>query len=100
MPHDEFVVYTDSNNRCDGGTMHDFCRTLHTLTMADVREHTTAAQRKATWAYKFTGKRPTFEWHGPNGYLWTGQADCLWDAKAKGWSRWLEKSGVEGYQRD
>ena len=80
--------------------MHDFCRTLHTLTMADVREHTTAAQRKATWAYKCPGKRPAFEWHGPNGYLWTGQADCLWDAKTRGWSRWLEKVGVEGYQRD
>jgi len=74
--------------------MHDFCRTLHTLRMADVREHTTAAQRKATWAYKFTvgqGRRPTFEWNGPDGYRWEGTADCLWDAKFKGWGSWMEK---------
>ena len=74
--------------------MHDFCRTLHTLRMADVREHTTAAQRKVTWAYKFTvgqGRRPTFEWNGPDGYRWEGTADCLWDAKFKGWGSWMEK---------
>ena len=79
---------------------HDFCRALHTLTMADVREHTTAAQRKATWAYKFPGRRPIFEWHGPNGYRWEGRADCLWAAKVKGWGSWLENAGVEGYQVD
>ena len=78
--------------------MHDFCRTLHTQTMADVRKHTTAEQRKATWAYKFAGRRPTFEWHGPDGYRWEGKADCLWDAKVKGWRGWMEKAITEYYQ--
>jgi hypothetical protein len=73
--------------------MHDFCRLNLKLHMETIKGHTTAAQRKATWAYKFRvgqGRRPTFEWNGPDGYRWEGKADCLWDAKVKGWSSWME----------
>lgn len=67
---------------------HGFCRKVLAYTMETVREHTTAAERKEAWAWRDPGG--WFVFHGPDGFCITGRAHCLYDAKAKGWSSWLD----------
>jgi len=73
---------------------HDFCRKLMVEIMVDVRKHTTAVERSKAWAWD-DGRN--YEFHGPDGFFWHGQACCRWAARAQGWSAYLEKLGVEGY---
>ena len=81
--------------------MHEFCRMMLKQTMEDVRQHSTVEQRKGAWAWADPTRRDHYEWHGPDSKVnWHGTADCKWDASQKGWSRWLEEMGVEGYQVD
>jgi hypothetical protein len=63
-----------------------FCRELLKTVMADVRNHTTAEERKAAWVY-YTyrhGGNNQFEFHGPAAFYWHGRADNADDARAKG----------------
>lgn len=69
---------------------HAFCRTLLRHTMADVRKVTTADERKGAWAYRYSNFAGAAEFHGPDGFLWNGTADCLWEARANGWAAYLE----------
>jgi len=39
--------------------------------------------------------RDHWEFHGPGEYYWHGSADNAYEARYKGWSAWLEKSGYE-----
>ena len=66
-----------------------FSRTMLSSVMADVRERTTAEQRRAAWVYHFGSGH--WEFHGPGGYYWHGEADNAYDARAKGWSNWLDR---------
>lgn len=70
-----------------------FCREHLKLVMADVRKVTTPEQRKAAWVYCTYrhGGNNQFEFHGPDDFYWHGRADNAADARAKGWSSWLEK---------
>lgn len=69
---------------------HDFCRTLLTVVLRDVRKHTTPQQRRASWAYRYNTLN-TVEFHGPDSFYWSGEGCCLWAAKATGWQKWLHK---------
>jgi hypothetical protein len=66
-----------------------FCRALLALVMPEVRKATTAKERKDAWVWKYHGDH--WEFHGPNNYYWHGSADNAYDARAKGWSAWLER---------
>ncbi len=68
-----------------------FSRTFLSMTMEDVKKHTTVAERKAAWVYGFG--RQSWEFHGPNDYYWNGRADNAYDARAKGWAAWLIDRG-------
>lgn len=72
-----------------------FCRTYLAMVLADVREHTTADQRKAVWVWCMDRKRGDWEFHGPDGYYWDGRADNAYDARAKGWAAWMREQGHE-----
>jgi len=72
------------------GNSHRICRLLLKIVMQDVVKYTTVAQRKAAWGHKTSGIR-TVEFHGPDGFYWTGQGCCLWATKANGWMAWLER---------
>ena len=65
-----------------------FCRTLLSLVMEDVKKVTTAADRKAAWVYR--SMKDHWEFHGPDGFYWHGSADNAYDARAKGWARYVE----------
>ena len=78
---------------------HEFCRFELSLIMRDVRQHTTAAQRKAAWAIRVLwGDR--VEFHGPDGYYWFGRRCCLWAARAEGWEAWMRSVGVQDYMAE
>jgi hypothetical protein len=71
-----------------------FCRTLLALTMATVKQHTTAEERKEAWVYHFSGG-DSWEFHGPNKFYWYGSADNAYDARSQGWSAYLRMKGIE-----
>lgn len=71
---------------------HSFCRGLLKEVMVDVARHTTPQQLKEAWAWKTPGIRGV-EFHGPDGFYWHGSADCLWEAKSKGWEAWMVEKG-------
>ena len=73
---------------------HAFCRHLLRETMSDVRKHTTAAERKASWGYRYD-YGDDVEFHGPGDYYWHGSGCCVWIARAYGWSAWLNKHVTE-----
>lgn len=72
-----------------------FCRTLLAQTMEAVRPHTTAEQRKAAWVWTTDRKRGHWEFHGPDEFYAEFRADNAYDARAKGWSKWLAEMGYE-----
>lgn len=67
-----------------------FCRMLHTRVMVDVKQVTTSTERDAAWAYNFGGGH--WEFHGPKGFYWHGEADNAYDARAKGWGAYLKEN--------
>ena len=87
---------------------HTFCRLHLKEVMTDVRQVATSAQIDAAWAWKTSLGG---EFHGPGNLYWHGQVHCLWEAKARGWTAWLEQEAdrcqeqrsadrVDGYDRD
>lgn len=75
---------------------HDFCQVLLSLTMEEVRKHTTVAERKAAWTYKFETLGASVEFHGPDSFYWHGDGCCLWSARIDGWNAWMKSKGFEG----
>lgn len=66
-----------------------FCRLMLRQVMEDVKPLTTGAERKDSWVYRCM--KDHWEFHGPAHYYWHGEADNAYDARAKGWSAWLEQ---------
>lgn len=66
-----------------------FSRLMLSSVMEDVRKATTVEQRKSVWTYHFGSGH--WEFHGPDGFYWHGEADSAYDARAKGWSAWLDR---------
>lgn len=73
---------------------HLFCRELLKLTMNDVRKAYSPEEIRRAWAWGDgrSGRRRSFEFHGPNGeYEYNLRAaDCKWSAMAEGWQRVLD----------
>ena len=75
---------------------HAFCRALLREVMKDVCKHTTPEQRKASWAWRYDDG-DTIEFHGPDRFYWHGRGCCKWNARADGWTAWMEQQDIEGY---
>lgn len=73
---------------------HAFCRLLLKEVMEDVRQETTARQRKSVWTWK-TGNQ--HEFHGPDGFYWHGKTCCKWAASSAGWNAWLRDKELNGW---
>lgn len=74
-----------------------FCRSYLTSLMEVVRMFTTPAQRKSAWTWK-SGKMAQFWVDGD--CVWEGRACCKYDARSKGWDRYLQdKHGDEYHDR-
>jgi len=78
-------------SRGRGGNEHESCRTGLTELMQTIRQITTPAQRKESWAYIYDGFKDS-EFHGPDEFFWHGKSCCLWQAKYDGWYVWLKKN--------
>ena len=75
---------------------HAFCRALLAEVMVDIRQLTTAKDRAAVWTCKTFNQ---YEFHGPDGFYWHGQACCAWHARVKGWEAWEKQETTEAYER-
>jgi len=77
---------------------HSFCRCRLAGVMADVRKHVPAADIKAAWAW--SDGRDHYEFHGPaDSYFFSMRmVDCLWSARASGWSEYLGQLGIPEYK--
>jgi hypothetical protein len=71
----------------------DFGRLLLAQITPTVKDHTTAAQRKAAWTYHFG--RGQWEFHGPDHFYWHGRASSAYEARYKGWIAYLESKGID-----
>jgi hypothetical protein len=73
-----------------------FSQTLLTQVTRDVkRTFPKINVRRDCWTYHYG--RGRWEFHGPEQFYWHGRADNGWEARAKGWSAYLQLHGVEGY---
>ncbi len=66
-----------------------FTRLLLKGTMEVIKPLTTVAERKAAWVYHLMGD--DWEFHGPDGFYWYGDADNAYHARQQGWEAWREK---------
>ena len=67
----------------------EFCRHLMVLAHRDVKAVAPHINlRKDAWVWN--GGRDNWEFHGPGNFYWYGSAGNAYDARAKGWNRWLE----------
>lgn len=66
-----------------------FCRTLLRVVMDDIKKVTSAQERKDAWVWKLG--RGQWEFHGPDGFYWYGNADNTYDARATGWQKWWDR---------
>ena len=74
-----------------------FCRSLLSAVHRDVKAARPYLNlRKDAWIWGPTF-RDNYEFHGPDGFYWYGSAANAYDARAKGWSAWLRKEGIDGY---
>jgi len=74
-----------------------FCRHMLASVHRDVKAARPAVNlRKDAWVWG-PAFRDNWEFHGPGEFYWYGRAANAFDARAKGWSAWLRKEGVDGY---
>ncbi len=71
-----------------------FSREVLKETMVDIKRVTSPKERKDAWVWK--SQFGSWEFHGPEGYYWFGDADNAYDARAKGWTAWWEKIKSDG----
>lgn len=71
---------------------HAFCRAYYKETMKDVRKVVSKELVKESWVWQNTSAaHSSYEFQIPSqNVYWYGQAHCAWDAKAKGWSYYLQ----------
>jgi len=68
-----------------------FCRVLLRQVLADVRPLLPAGF-KLRDAWVWTSDRKQWEFHGPDGFYWYGDADNAYDARAQGWQAWCNRA--------
>jgi hypothetical protein len=72
-----------------------FSRELLRLVQRDVKSFAPNVKvRKDAWVW--CAGRDHWEFHGPDGYYWHGNADNAYEARANGWRAWLCKN-FDGY---
>lgn len=49
---------------------------------------------KVAWVYSFG--RDHWEFHGPDDFYWCGSASNAYEARSKGWLRWIENPNCKG----
>jgi hypothetical protein len=64
-----------------------FCRALLAQIIPDVKA---SGKRVVKDAWVWCAGRDHWEFHGPDGFFWHGNASNAYDARYKGWSAWLE----------
>ena len=65
------------------------CYMLYCETMEDVRATITKDEAKRGWAIR--DGCGYVEFCGPDGFFWSGQGCCLYNAKTAGWRAYLAK---------
>ena len=65
------------------------CYMLYNETMEDVRATITKDEVKQGRAWR--DGRKYVEFHGPDGFFWSGQGCCVYMAKTAGWRAYLAK---------
>lgn len=76
-----------------------FCRRLLELVHKDVKAfRPTINLKKDAWVWHF--HKDHWEFHGPDEFYWHGSCDNAYDARAQGWTAWLEKMGAPTHNRD
>lgn len=72
-----------------------FERSLYQEVVKDVRKHVPGVRLREAWVWK--AGRDHWEFHYGE-FFWHGSASGAFEARAKGWSAYLTKQGVEGYK--
>ena len=72
---------------------HSICRSLLKDIMKDVRKHVPVEERKKFYSHK--SWRGQYEFQGPGGVYWHGQACCSYYAKYNGWCAYLRYIGKD-----
>jgi len=72
----------------------EFGRAHLKCVLNDISRVTSVEERKAAWVYRFTDG--CWEFHGPEGYYWYGDADNAYTARASGWAAWWSKLEADG----
>jgi hypothetical protein len=71
-----------------------FCRSLLTVTMDTVKAIVEPEDIKAAWTWKSDragANNKHVEFHGPDGFYWSGRGCCLWSARTAGWNAYLQR---------
>ena len=71
-----------------------FDRALYAEVVKDVRAHDPAVRLRDAWVYKLD--KDHWEFHYKEFY-WHGDASSAFEARANGWSRWLDRQSTEVY---
>ncbi len=71
-----------------------FSRLALSDVLPDVRKHVAGVKLREAWVWKCGEDHWEFHY---GDYYWHGSADNAFDARARGWSAYLAKLGVEGY---
>ena len=72
--------------------------------MGDVRKTVSSDTIKNSWGYKYSNDK-LVEFHinpckeVPEGFNWDGRGCCVWEAKAHGWLKFLEKRNDQTIQK-
>jgi hypothetical protein len=70
-----------------------FCRIMLTETHREVKFHFPDLHLwKSAWVYNSLG---TWEFHGPEGFYWYGNADNAYHAREQGWQAYLAHKGKD-----
>jgi hypothetical protein len=72
----------------------EFCRTLLRDVNANVKLHFPKINLR-TDAWVWCAGRDHWEFHGPQKFWWHGGAANAYDARAKGWTAWLQSKGID-----
>jgi hypothetical protein len=65
------------------------------LVIGDVRKHVPDVKLKDAWVWK--SDRDHWEFHYGD-YYWHGAAENAYEARSNGWSAYMRKLGIEGYE--
>lgn len=72
-------------------------RLVYAAVKTDVVSAVAGVKLRDAWVW--CAGRDHWEFHYGD-FFWHGSADGAFDARAKGWSAYLEKLGIDGYVRD